>query len=100
MQAVGETHVILAKENSHHLVPEDWRLVNAMMTTDTFCSNYKEDGKSKSYDPVQVSWENVPKPLSSLWLSCWGRLGLNECLPACSASWILRRSAVPHDEAS
>eukprot|EP00045_Choanoeca_perplexa_P022075 m.8265 g.8265 ORF g.8265 m.8265 type:complete len:393 (+) comp9127_c0_seq1:146-1324(+) len=52
MDAVGEQHIILAKETSY-VVPEDWKLVNALMPTDTFCSNYKQSGKSRSYDPTQ-----------------------------------------------
>jgi hypothetical protein len=56
MDAVGQQHIIIAKENSDRLPPGDWELVNGMMTTDTFCSNYKQDGDSKSYDPIQVGW--------------------------------------------
>eukprot|EP00045_Choanoeca_perplexa_P022309 m.9055 g.9055 ORF g.9055 m.9055 type:complete len:267 (-) comp9352_c0_seq2:44-844(-) len=53
MTAVGEDHIILAKETSYDTLAEDWMYVNAMMVTDTFCSDYDHDQEIHQYDPKQ-----------------------------------------------
>lgn len=53
MAAVGEEHIVLAKETSQHVPFADGAEVNAMMPTDTFCSSYVAQG-NMTYDPVQV----------------------------------------------
>jgi hypothetical protein len=63
MAAVGQDHIVLAKETSNHIPFGDGAEVNAMMPTDTFCSSYAADG-NMTYDPQQVcggpSWMCCP----------------------------------------
>lgn len=61
MAAVGQEHIILAKETSNHTPFGDGAEVNAMMPTDTFCSSYAPDG-NMTYDPQQVCSEGEEQP--------------------------------------
>ena len=47
--ALGSKHIVLAKETGGGAAFVDWKVANAAMTTDTFCSSYAPKGVATSH---------------------------------------------------